>query len=39
MANVTRLVTLREMLVDGLVGIANGDNPRIVESRLQGYLS
>lgn len=38
MANIVRLVTLREMLVDGLVGIANGDNPRIVESRLQGYL-
>lgn len=39
MANISRLVTLREMLVDGLVGIANGDNPRIVESRLQGYLA
>jgi chemotaxis protein MotA len=38
MANIGRLVTLREMLVDGLVGIANGDNPRIVESRLQGYF-
>lgn len=38
MANIARLVTFREMLVDGLVGIANGDNPRIVESRLQGYL-
>ncbi len=38
MANIGRLVTLREMLVDGLVGISNGDNPRIVESRLQGYL-
>jgi len=38
MANITRLVTVREMLVDGLVGIANGDNPRIIESRLQGYL-
>lgn len=38
MANITILVTQREMLVDGLVGIANGDNPRIVESRLQGYL-
>ncbi len=38
MANIGRLVTHREMLVDGLVGIANGDNPRIVESRLQGYL-
>lgn len=39
MANIGRLVTVREMLVDGLVGIANGDNPRIVESRLQGYLA
>ena len=27
------LVSMREMLVDGLVGIANGDNPRIIESR------
>jgi chemotaxis protein MotA len=26
------------MIVDGLVGIANGDNPRIIESRLQGYI-
>jgi chemotaxis protein MotA len=39
MANIARLITLREMLVDGLVGIANGDNPRIVESRLRGYFS
>jgi chemotaxis protein MotA len=38
MANIGRLITHREMLVDGLVGIANGDNPRIVESRLKGYL-
>ncbi|MBT0959635.1 flagellar motor protein [Denitromonas iodatirespirans] len=37
LAHVSRLVSLREMLVDGLVGIANGDNPRIIESRLQGY--
>jgi chemotaxis protein MotA len=36
-AHVARLVSQREMLVDGLVGIANGDNPRIIESRLQGY--
>ncbi|MFV0664511.1 flagellar motor protein [Denitromonas sp.] len=36
-AHVARMVSLREMLVDGLVGIANGDNPRIIESRLQGY--
>lgn len=31
-------VAVREMYVDGLVGIANGDNPRIIESRLQGYF-
>ncbi len=39
MANIARVITLREMLVDGLVGIANGDNPRILESRLQGYFA
>ena len=32
-------VAVREMYIDGLVGIANGDNPRIIESRLQGYFS
>ena len=37
-AHVNRLVLQREMIVDGLVGIANGDNPRIIESRLQGYI-
>jgi len=36
---VADLVNVREMYLDGLVGIANGDNPRIIESRLQGYLS
>lgn len=36
-AVIARLVTIREMFVDGLIGIANGDNPRIIESRLQGY--
>ncbi len=39
LANISRLVILRDMLVDGLVGIANGDNPRIIESRLRGYLA
>jgi len=39
MANIGRLVAIREMLVDGLVGIANGDNPRVIEARLQGYIS
>jgi len=35
---ITRMVASREMLVDGLVGIALGDNPRIIEGRLKGYL-
>lgn len=38
-SHVGRLVAYREMLVDGLVGIANGDNPRIIESRLAGYVA
>lgn len=37
-ANIGRLVAMREMFLDGLVGIANGDNPRIIESRMQGYI-
>jgi len=37
LAHISQLVSLRELLVDGLVGIANGDNPRIIERRLQGY--
>ena len=36
--HISRLVVQREMIVDGLVGIANGDNPRIIESRLRGYI-
>jgi chemotaxis protein MotA len=38
LANIARLVAMREMFVDGLVGIANGDNPRVIESRMQGYV-
>jgi chemotaxis protein MotA len=38
LAHVSRLTLVREMYVDGLIGIANGDNPRIIESRLQGYI-
>lgn len=38
MASIQRLVAMRDMYVDGLVGIANGDNPRIIEGRLQGYF-
>lgn len=35
---ISRMVSSREMLIDGLVGIAVGDNPRIIEGRLKGYL-
>ena len=28
----------REMVIEGMVAIAQGDNPRLIESRLQGYL-
>jgi len=29
---------VREMVIEGMVGIAQGDNPRAIESRLQSYL-
>jgi len=32
-------MVMHEILVDGLVGIASGDNPRLIENKLQGYLS
>lgn len=35
---VARELSMREMLIEGLVGIANGENPRSIEIRLQGYL-
>lgn len=38
MAHIGSITSQREMLVDGLVGIASGDNPRIVESRMRGYV-
>ena len=31
-------VTEREIISDGLIGIAQGDNPRIIEARLKGYI-
>lgn len=37
-ACIARQVTAKEMLLDGLMGVAIGDNPRIIESRLQGYV-
>ena len=38
LAIIARLVSQREMYVDGLLGIANGENPRTIESRMRGYL-
>ncbi|AUN95563.1 flagellar motor protein [Pseudazoarcus pumilus] len=38
-AHVGRISNEREMLVDALVAIANGENPRIVESRMRGYVA
>jgi chemotaxis protein MotA len=29
---------LREMVIEGMVSIAQGDNPRSIETRLQGFL-
>jgi chemotaxis protein MotA len=32
------MVAQREMVVEGLCCIANGDNPHLIESKLQGYI-
>jgi chemotaxis protein MotA len=29
---------IREMVIEGMIAIAQGDNPRSIEARLQGYL-
>jgi len=34
-----REVRRREIVADGLLGIANGENPKLIESRLNGYLA
>ena len=31
-------ILLREMLIEGLIAVANGENPRLIERKLQGYL-
>ncbi|EMR11870.1 flagellar motor protein [Methylophaga lonarensis MPL] len=35
---VLRRSQMQMMLIDGLIGVADGDNPRNIESRLQAYL-
>ncbi|HZQ62037.1 MAG TPA: flagellar motor protein [Casimicrobiaceae bacterium] len=37
-AIIKRQVQERELIVDGLLGIANGENPKLIESRLAGYF-
>jgi chemotaxis protein MotA len=37
-AIIAHQVVLREMLIDGLAGVANGENPRLIRSRMEGYL-
>ena len=37
-AHIGRMVSHREMVIDGLVGIASGYNPRIIESKLYSYI-
>jgi chemotaxis protein MotA len=36
--SIARRVAEREIVCDGLMGIAHGDNPRIIEAKLKGYL-
>lgn len=36
---IAREVAYRELIVDGLVGIANGENPKLIEMRLAGHLA
>ncbi|HEU0187072.1 MAG TPA: flagellar motor protein [Gallionellaceae bacterium] len=36
---ILRQVALREMVIDGLVMIAHGENTRFIEMKLQGYVS
>jgi chemotaxis protein MotA len=38
LSHIGSLARHREMIIDGLMGIANGDNPRLIESRLRGYI-
>lgn len=36
---ISKQTQMREILVEGLVSIAKGENPRQIEAKLQGYLS
>jgi chemotaxis protein MotA len=36
---IAKEVAHRELFVDGMMGIANGENPKLIEARLSGYLA
>ena len=38
LSHIGTLASRREMAIDGLIGIANGDHPRIIEARMRGYV-
>jgi chemotaxis protein MotA len=38
-ALIAKEVAQRELFVDGMMGIANGENPKLIEARLTGYLA
>ncbi len=37
-AQVEREVQFREMIIEGIIAIAEGENPRVIERKLRGYL-
>ena len=38
-AFVHRQTMFREMIIEGIIAIAEGENPRNIETKLQGYIS
>jgi chemotaxis protein MotA len=38
-ALIQQQLVMREILMDGLIAIASGENPHYIESKLQGYIS
>jgi chemotaxis protein MotA len=38
-AIISREMVKRAMIVEGLVAVANGDNPRLIETRLRGFIA
>jgi len=36
---ITREVRRREIITDGLLGVAHGENPKVIDGRLHGYLA